>query len=119
MNRDMDLVRKILLAVEKEDGFDNDWRPEIDVYSVEEIAYHLEIMKDAGLLVVDVHRFMGGDLPLIHLKRMTWEGHEFLDAARNEPLWNQATEEVLKPTGGLVFEILKAYLLKLVEQALE
>ena len=112
MKRDMDLVRKILLAVEEEDGFEADWRPQIDEYSFEEIVYHVELMIDADLLDADIQRFYGGDPPSIYLRRMTWEGHEFLDAARNESVWNQAKEKVLQATGGLAFETLKAQLLQ-------
>ena len=116
MKRDMDLVRKILLAVEEENVFENDWRPEIGDHSPEEIVYHVELMKDAGLLDIDIRRFLDDSLPLIYLRRMTWEGHEFLDAARNESIWSQAKAKVLQTTGGLGFEALKAALSQLIRE---
>ena len=108
------LGRYCLLSKKREDGFENDWRPEIDDYSLEEIVYHVEIMKDAGLLDVDIQWLVGGGLPVIYLKRMTWDGHEFLDAARNESIWSQAKAKVLETTGGLGFEALKAALSQLI-----
>ena len=119
MQRDMDLVRKILLAVEKgEDVVGYDTRLEVEDYSRDEIDYHIEIMGEAGLLVASIQRFMGGEY-MVNLERMTWEGHDFLDAARNESRWNQAKEKVLNATGALSFEALKTTLLQLVRQALE
>ena len=120
MKRDMDLVRKILLALEEnEDDFETGWQPEIDDHSFEEICYHLEIMKEAGLLEADIEREIGSPLPIIYLRRLTWEGHEFLDSAREESLWNRAKQKTVEATGGLSLHMLKGVLLKLGEQALE
>lgn len=112
----MDLVRKILLAIEEEDGFEGDWRPVIDGHSFEEIVYHVELMQDAGFLVVDIQRFYGGNLPSIYLRRMTWTGHEFLDAARKESLWSRAKDKTMEATGGLGFDLLREALLDLGRQ---
>ena len=50
MKRDMDLVRAILLEVEKHsDGF-APCELEIDGYTPEQIAYHAYIMGEAGLV---------------------------------------------------------------------
>jgi hypothetical protein len=32
------------------------------------------------------------------LKRLTWEGHEFLDKAKNEKVWNKA-KSIIKEKG--------------------
>ena len=42
---------------------------------------------------------------------LTWQGHEFLDAARNDTIWRKAKKKVLETTGGLAFDVLKAALL--------
>jgi len=42
---------------------------------------------------------------------LTWQGHEFLDAARNEIIWNKAKSKVLEVSGGWSLELLKTYLL--------
>ena len=119
MKRDMDLVRKILLAVEKTtntrgiidfDEFDSDCSPE-------KIFYHLNMMDQAGLIVVDhIERKEG---VVLRIRALTWQGHEFLDVARNEHSWNRAKEKVLKVTDGLSFEGLKMVLAQLMKHALE
>ena len=35
--------------------------------------------------------------------RLTWQGHEFLDAARNEDRWNQAKKTISEKGGSLTF----------------
>lgn len=120
MKRDMDLVRTILLAVEEgRDGFQGKGcTPEMPGQSLENIVEHLEIVIDAGLLVAEVQRSMGPYRPTIHIERLTWEGHEFLDAARQDSLWNQAKEKMLESTGGLSLSLLKELLVQQGKQAL-
>ena len=105
MKRDMDLVRKILLAVEETDSF-----PDVPGYSSDEIARHIEIMTEYGLVDATIERAYGSSVPICVVRGLTWEGHEFLDAARNEFSWNQAKKRVLETTGQLGLEALKAYL---------
>ena len=50
-------------------------------------------------------------------KSLTWDGHEFLDSARNETLWRKAKEE-LKKTGNFSFQILGEMLLSLARNQL-
>jgi len=48
---------------------------------------------------------------------LTWDGHEFLDAARNPSLWERAKCTALKQTGGLSLEVLKSVLIDLAKHA--
>ena len=118
MKRDMDLVRNILLKVEcttntrgimDVDEF-NDGR-----HSDEQIYYHLNMMGQADLIVVEYLKHGA----VLNVRALTWQGHEFLDAVRNESSWVQAKEKVLKATGGLSFEGLKIALTQLMKHALE
>ena len=116
MKRDMDLVREILLTIEKDEGSGH-IRPRTPGYSAQEITYHIEIMKEAGLVEAEIIRSSKQSSYI--LKRLTWQGHEFLDAARDETLWKKAKEKVLEKTSGLSIDLLKAVLLNLGKQALE
>jgi len=44
------------------------------------------------------------------MNHMTWAGHDFLDAARDETLWNKAKQTVMKPNASYTFENLGDYL---------
>ena len=50
--------------------------------------------------------------------RMTWQGHEFLDAARNETVWQTAKEKMLKPGVSWTFDLLREALTALAKQQL-
>src|SRR5687768_9431326 len=107
MKRDMDLVRAILLQVE-DMPYDRDGTPiGVEGYSAEEVEYHLMLLGQAGLIEMDLITFDGGALRAP--RALTWTGHEFLDAARNNTTWNRAKTAIVEKGGAVSFEILKAY----------
>jgi hypothetical protein len=105
MERDMELVR--LLLVQCETGSSP---VELANYSQQEVLYNLTLMKDAGL--IDAHFIEGNDvLPLgVRNLRLTWAGHDFLDAARDDTIWNKAKDKFLKPGISWTFSILFEWL---------
>jgi hypothetical protein len=50
-------------------------------------------------------------------KWLTWQGHEFLEAARDDSRWKKALELLRAKGGGLVFDVLKAVLVDGVKRA--
>lgn len=101
MKRDMDLIRAMLLEVES-------WPPGarvpstrivIEPYTEEQIRYHAELLHDAGFIggVVAVHR-ASGERPAI-VGRLTWYGHELVDATRSDIVW-AAVKKRAEPVGG-------------------
>jgi len=107
MKRNMDLVRNILIAIEDHDtGF----APEsiqIPGHTDGEVGFHLVLMNEAGLIkATDVTEF-GGSSPSAVAERLTWEGYEFLDAARNATVWARVQRIVAEKGGSISFEVLK------------
>jgi hypothetical protein len=112
MRRNLDTIRKLLDLVEEQPAgqplttfsgdFDN---------TPTEVVEHLELMIDAGLIEGEAHtdpRMEGGGIFVIH--KLTWSGHDFLNAARNDDVWNATKRRIGKAgswTFGLVLEILK------------
>src|SRR5215213_8227136 len=108
MKRDMDLARQILFEIEKlPHGLDVIFQPEIEGHSSEEVSYHIMLLTQAGYVE-------GEEAPDgWHARTLTWQGHEFLEAARDESRWNKA-KKILKEKGGAItFDILKQFLLEL------
>jgi hypothetical protein len=102
MKRDLDLVRQILLELEDAPTLSGWIDVKIDGRSREEIVYHVRLMHETGLIVAE-------DLSSLQVtdwrpKRMTNEGHVFLDAARSDTVWSKAKEKLLKATGVLTIE---------------
>lgn len=115
MKRDMDLARRILLEIEE---YDSARAPgiEFDGYTAEQIGYHIGLLGEAGLLdVIDTSSMNG--ISFIPYK-LTWDGHEFLDAARDEGRWNKAMQTIKEKTGTVTFGVLVAYLIALTKEAL-
>lgn len=118
MKRDMDLARKILLAIEDapyqgKAGFSV---PQVDGYTSEEIDYNVLQLKDAGF--IEAHSKTRIDRTVVlTIERLTWGGHEFLDAARDQKTWNQAKSVISEKGGSLTFDVLKAVLSQLARQA--
>ena len=112
MKRDMDLVRNILLAFEAEPTGYAPERLEIEGYTKEQIGYHALIMIEAGLLEGQEVTPMSGSCPVGMPTRMTWNGHEFLEACRDLTRWDKAKGIVAKIGGGTV-EVFRQVLIEL------
>ena len=108
MKRDMDLIRALLLEIES-------WPPGarvpstrivIEPYTEEQIRYHAELLHDAGFFggVLAVHR-ASGDRPVI-VGRLTWCGHEFVDATRSDVVWAAVKERAIPVEGSVNMELL-------------
>jgi len=117
MKRDMDLVRTILLEIER---YPNPEGPggilQIDNKDQKDVNYHVYLLHNAGLIVAADASSNGG-LEWFPL-RLTWAGHEFLDAARDDGIWQTAKDKVLSRVGSLSFETLKQLLLRLATEQL-
>ena len=116
MRRDMDLVRQILLKMEAMPTSGGWHDIHIEGHSEEEIVYHVQLMHEAGLIeAIDLSSHDG---IAWRPKRITYVGHEFLDAARNDGVWNKAKDRVITATGSLTLEGLKTALAEVVKSLL-
>ncbi|KCZ96954.1 hypothetical protein HPO_17435 [Hyphomonas polymorpha PS728] len=118
MKRDMELIRKILLFVEGIDNVSRFERLEVAGYSSDAIYHHVRILLDQGYL-----REKGGvsftyDGVAISGGAMTYEGHDFLDAARSDTIWRKAMDKVTDTTGSVSIDVLKALLIDIGKQTL-
>ena len=116
MKRDMDLVREILIAVEEGNvNLDNIG------YDRDRINLHVELMKENGLVdAVITPSYDGAEHGILKcwVKRLTWEGHDFLDEARDKSIWEQAKKKCLEETSGLAIDLLRCCLVYVAKQKL-
>jgi uncharacterized protein DUF2513 len=90
MKRDLELIRKMLLTIEEADS---GWAPsdlKLDGYTDAQIGYHAHLLIDAGLAHGDDVTTMGSEAPEGKITSLTWAGHEFVEAARDEGRWKRA-----------------------------
>lgn len=110
MKRDWDLVRKILQTIE-EGEHGNATNPFfIPGYPHDVVGYHVHLMGEGGLLHAVDTGHMGSKSPCAYPLSLTWNGHEFLDAARKDTTWNRATERA-KRVGAATFPMIQSLLM--------
>ena len=102
MKRNMELVRELLLCVESDQGFAS----LNSKYSQEDVVGHVEILLDAKLLEGKVYKDLSGAPGSVFVQRLTWAGHEFLDNARNDTVWNKVTATIKNAATTTSFEVL-------------
>lgn len=117
MTRDMDLARKILFEVEE---CQDPWGPRelvIEGFSNQEIFYHIRLLHQAGLIEAEDCSCAGPGGFCWDAGPLTWEGHEFIEAARDNSRWEATKKMIREKGGGLVFETLKVTLIQAFQNA--
>jgi hypothetical protein len=121
MKRDMDLIRSVLLGIEdhpKLNGTEimqydeNKDNLGISGYSENQVVYHIDMLIEAGL--VKGEKVYGGPL----IEKLTWSGHEFVDAVRDPDIWRQ-TKEGAKKASGFSLELLRDLAKGLIKKKIE
>jgi hypothetical protein len=113
MKRDMELARLILMRMEGQESYRDDISCDFEGYSEEQVHYHIMLLSEAGLIrAIDASSMQ--DIHWIP-QRLTWQGHEFLESARDNTIWNKA-KEIMAKTGGFAFEVAKPLLVDLLKQ---
>lgn len=112
MKRDMDLVRSILLEVEAAQRPLRIAELQSDGHSLPEVVYHVEIMRERGLIDASILRGKGGVLLRAEVSGLTWDGQDYLDATRDERVWDKARDAIARTVGSCTFETMKAVCVK-------
>ena len=117
MKRDMDLVRRIILATSE--------LPHTELLQslpdVEEAEFvrHVAWLLEAGMVKATVREGVGSsDASFAIVFRLTWTGCEFADAVRSDTLWKKARESVMKPGMSFTFDVVKEWLKTEITQGL-
>jgi DNA-binding transcriptional ArsR family regulator len=96
MNRDMDLVRNLLLEIEASEKpvlYIGDLlsADRVDGANQPTIELHLKLLIEAGL--IDANQKQGiSTVGRWYVRRLTWDGHEFLDTIRDPEIWRKTKE---------------------------
>ncbi len=114
MQRDMDLARKLLFEIEREPYTVMPLEIDLAGYSSEVVEYHIILLVEAGLIEAQ-EPLANSDL--WRAKRLTWQGHEFVDAIRDETIW-QSAQGVLLKIGGFSMQLARPILLEIAKARL-
>jgi hypothetical protein len=110
MKRDLDLIRKILLAMEEQEHSFPESDLTIAGYTEEQVGFHIFLLGDAGLAKVANNTHVGSRSPSAFPLHLTWAGYEFLAAAKDDTVWAKAKTAVITPAGGVAFSVLLEWL---------
>ena len=104
MKLNPDCMREILLAIENckygEMLNFSQIVSQLPDYSKEDISYSCEKPYEAGFIDAVSKNYMRGDCPIIKVKNITYDGHQFLDNIREEDNW-QKTKDIAKSVGSV------------------
>lgn len=119
MKRDWDIVRLILTKLEDLPDslsalslihFFTDEKTDLNRdFSArdQQVSYNMELLIEAGLVVGKMSDAITLYPKEFQAERLTWAGHEFLDAIRDDTVWNK-TKEIFKTKGlDMSFETIK------------
>lgn len=117
MKRDLDLIRKMLLAIEEAPS---GWAPDLSFegYTQAQVGYHAYLLIDAGLAKGSDVSTMGSEAPGGVITSLTWAGHEFAEAARDETRWKKAMGIVKDKGGSITLDVMKELLTSLMKSTL-
>lgn len=106
MKRDMDLIRKILLAVEADQQ-----NSPIDGYEEDTVKYHKALAIEAELVEGSLVKSGSGNREIpaaVMLKKLTWSGHDFIDAIGSESNWVKVKSYLQDSGKQITIETVKA-----------
>ena len=108
MQRDMDVIRTILLKVRDADRAIS----AKDLPSINAIVFarHVQLMEEAGLCCCSIRPDSQGLAVGAIVFRLTWAGYDFAESITDDSIWQSAKDRVIKPAASWTFDILKAYL---------
>jgi len=119
MKRDMDLIRTLLITIEGANAPIEATRLTLPEYDQQSILYHVVLLSEADLIKAEISYADNYDLPLMaQVERLTWQGHEFLDAARNDSVWQKAKDTVLSKAGTVSIAVFQAVLISIAKSQL-
>lgn len=108
MKRNWDTIRDLLTKVEactlptemvRLSDFPNE--------QAAEVSYHMALLIGAGLVNGQMVKTIGPDIKDFFAQKLSWEGHEFLDAIRSDTVW-QKTKNVFAEQGiSMTFDLIK------------
>lgn len=116
MKRDLNLIRQLVLDLEKDVGGLS--MAGLDDYPQDLVGYHRYLLVDAGLAVGKNVTGMSDSHPQFMVTHLTWAGHEFADAIRDDATWNRARKEVKDKAGSVSVSVLGQLLAAIAMRAL-
>ena len=82
-----------------------------------EVNEHVELLIEAGLIKGKLIKAMSGVIGMA-IHGLSWEGHDFIQAAEKDAIWKRSLEIVKDKGGAITFDLLKELLKSVAKSAL-
>ncbi|KAF0809233.1 hypothetical protein A167_01994 [Alcanivorax sp. S71-1-4] len=109
MKRNWDTIREILTRLEELP--DTDATLHLSDFPADrayEYSYHVELLIGAGLIEGQMSRTLGHGPTHFFARRLTWPGHELLDAIRSDTVWNKTKKTFTSKGIDMTFDLVKS-----------
>ena len=117
MKFDIELARLILLDLQEAPPTTSYYDIALDSYTEEQISYHVMLLNQAGFI---------GAVEKSTLSKfcwkptnLTWEGQKFIDAAKDDKLWNKFKKHIKDKGAAIALETGKTLLIEWAKQKLK
>ncbi len=114
MQRDWELIRKLMLDVEKLKQGESLAPVSVDPDDPDKIGYHFKLMVDAGLIIGTNPCLEPNNFYMCYARCLTWIGHELLDFIRGDSMWLGIKKDCREKGLPLTYETVRATISKLV-----
>ncbi|WP_022793601.1 DUF2513 domain-containing protein [Marinococcus halotolerans] len=90
MERDMESIRKLLIDLKEQ-------KPGFSLTSKnEETDYYMYLLTEGGLIEATRHKTLSKQVTSYHNIKITFAGHDFIDVAEDDHIWNKTQEKALE-----------------------
>jgi hypothetical protein len=111
MERNFNLVRQILLQLEATPPGTMIQKLTCEGFDDATIIEHVDIMIEAKLLDGSITKTLAGSSGFF-LRKITWNGHNFLANAKNDTIWKKVMNEAKEKGSSVSFVVLNGLLTK-------
>lgn len=120
MTRNMELIRAILLDVEKRKPAYGIWeaQPFFEGKDAATVIEHLNLLINEGFLTGTASYIPESDFSEVSDINLTWTGYEFLSLSRDDSVWKIAKDKILDTGIAFSLSLLMEYLKNLAKSKL-
>ncbi|MCZ6758376.1 MAG: DUF2513 domain-containing protein [Bacteroidetes bacterium] len=118
MERNWETIREILFAAESIEPDKTLTLSDFSLDRAHEISYQILILQEAGYIDALISKTLARGPRNFHLHRLTWPGHELLDAIRDESIWDKTKSTISSKGVSMTFELVMSVAAQLAKQAL-
>lgn len=109
MKRNWETIREILTRLEELQNTDATLQlSDFPADRAFDISYHAELLIEAGLIEGDMHGHIGRGPSDFFARRLSWSGHEFLDAVRSDTVWTKTKKTFATKGVEMTFDLVKS-----------